>query len=137
MNNCVFTGRLTRAPELKQTSSGTDVVNFGIAVNRPYKKADGSRSQETAFLECEAWDTGAKAINQYFKKGDLISIVAEVKQDNWESNGEKRSRLKFRVSRFEFPPTNKREGCAVEDDDAPDDNVDDSGGDDSDDDIPF
>lgn len=105
INVVVLGGNLARDPELKDLpNSNTSVVNFTIAVNRQYKaKGDNQKKQETAFVNCEAWDTGAKTIAQYFKKGDPILVEGEVKQENWENTeGQKRSALKVRVGKFHF-----------------------------------
>ena len=40
LNNIAEMGRLVRDPELKQTPSGVDVVNFTIAVDRDYRQGD-------------------------------------------------------------------------------------------------
>ena len=106
MNECHFLGNLTRDPELKNLQSGTAVVNFCIATNgRKYKTKDGQNAKETAFLEMEAWDSGAETISKFFKKGDPIIVHCAAKTEQWESEGQKRSRIKFRVNKFEFVPT--------------------------------
>lgn len=105
LNHCTFSGNLTRDPELKQiASSGTSVCNFSLAVNRRHKaKGDSQAKQETAFINCELWDTGAEVFTKFFRKGDPVIIECEVKQDNWETEeGQKRQALKFRVSQFHF-----------------------------------
>ena len=53
MNHATLLGRLTKAPELKQTQSGISVCNFTVAVDRKYKNQDGTR--DTDFLPCVAW----------------------------------------------------------------------------------
>ena len=105
MNKCLFTGNLTRDPELKTLQDGTKVVNFGLAVNRPYKKGN-ERMNEVAFLDLEAWAQGAETIAKYFSKGEPITVEASVKMDSWDdaTTGQKRSKLKFRVTEFWFIP---------------------------------
>lgn len=106
MNECHFIGRLTRDPELRTTNNDKQVVNFGLAVNTRRGKG---QDDEVAFLEMEAWDTGAVCIAEHFKKGDGIVVTsASVKQDNWKDkdSGQNRSKLKFRVNKFEFPISN-------------------------------
>lgn len=102
MNKVFLKGNLTRDPELRSVSEKTDVVNFGIAVNRRFNKANGDKGEETNFFDCEAWDSGARTIYQYLAKGDPILIEGELKNDNWEKDGQKFSRTKVRVSSFEF-----------------------------------
>lgn len=111
MNKCIFMGRLTRDPELKVLSTGVKVVNFGLVTNRKHKnKSTGQEVDDKVFLEMEAWDTGASLISEYFKKGDPILVDCSAKLDQWEdSEGNKRSKLKFRVNSFEFLNKNRSE----------------------------
>lgn len=104
MNQCHFLGRLVAEPESRSVGD-KQVVNFRLAVDRRYKKG-GESAKETAFLDCEAWDTGAETISKYLHKGDPIIVHASVKQEEWEdkNTGQKRSKLKFRVNSFEFVP---------------------------------
>jgi single-strand DNA-binding protein len=97
-------GYLTGDPELRNLKNDKKVVSFTVAVNRRYKRGEET-VQETAFLPCEAWDSGATLIVNSFKKGDPIIVHGSIKQDNWETaDGEKRSRLKLRVVSFEYLP---------------------------------
>jgi single-strand DNA-binding protein len=111
MNECHFDGNLTRDPEIRYIGAGkTPVVNFCVASSRKYKKSNGEPAKEVTFLECEAWDTGATTINEYFKKGDPIIVHCSAKTESWEdkTTGAKRSRIKFRVNKFEFPLAGKQ-----------------------------
>lgn len=102
MNQCHFLGRLVRDPELRE-ANGKSVVNFGIAVNRSFKKGN-ERVDEVSFLDMEAWDTGAETIEKYFKKGDQIIVHCSVRTDSWvdKTTEQKRTKQKFRVNSFEF-----------------------------------
>jgi len=104
MNIVVLKGNLTRDPEVRQINAGgreTQVANFTIAVNRHFKRADGTRDKETTYVDCEAWDTGANTLGQYFHRGDPILVQGALKIDTWETDGQKRSKLKVRVNNFE------------------------------------
>jgi single-strand DNA-binding protein len=106
MNVCHFLGRLTKDTDLRNIN-GSSVVNFDIAISRKYKTRDNKKAEEVCFLPCEAWGSGADTIAQYFKKGDPIIVHGSMKQENWESDGQKRSRLVLRVTNFEFIPGTK------------------------------
>lgn len=102
MNVVVLKGNLTRDPEIREVGQkGSKVVNFSIAINRYFKKSNGDKGNETTYLDCEAWDSGAETIERLFSKGDPILINGSLKQDTWEQDGQKRSKLKVRVSGFE------------------------------------
>ena len=111
MNIVHISGALTKTPELKKIANGdktTTVVNFVIASSRRFRKKDGNSDEETTFVNCEAWDSGAETIAKWFDKGDNIIIHGSLKKESWEDKeGNKRSREKVRGSNFEFPPRAK------------------------------
>ena len=110
MNVCMFMGNLTRDPEIRTFGDNKSVTNFGLAINRSYKKGD-DWVNEPSFLDCELWDKGGEIFANKFKKGDMVIVQCSVKQDNWEdkTTGEKRSKLKFRVDKFEGLPGKKKD----------------------------
>lgn len=91
--------RLTRDPELRVTTSGKSICIFGIAVNTKF--AD---REKVCFIDVEAWEKRAEAINKFFKKGDPIYIEGRLEQDTWEdkTSGQKRSKHKIVLDGFEF-----------------------------------
>ena len=86
LNKAILNGRLTKAPELKQTNSGKSVCGFTIAVDR-------SRDREkTDFIPIVAWGKTAEFVNQWFGKGDLITIVGRIEVRTYDDkNGNKRT----------------------------------------------
>jgi single-strand DNA-binding protein len=101
MNDCKFMGNLTRDPKLIPTKNGNNVVSFGMATNRWYKRSNGENANEATFLEMEAWDTGAQRIYENFQKGDGILVEASAKNNSWiDKDGIERKQIVFRISRF-------------------------------------
>lgn len=102
MNLVVLKGNLARDPELRVVGGEkqTSVVNFTIAVNREFTRANGTQDKITSFISCEAWDSGAEAIANTLKKGDLILVEGSLRNDSWEKDGVKHSTLKVRVNTF-------------------------------------
>lgn len=85
MNNNVLMGRATSSIELKQTQAGKSVVNFSLAVKRPYTK------DTTDFFNVCAWDKTAELLAKYVKKGDQICIRGYLTNREWQDkNGNKR-----------------------------------------------
>ena len=86
LNKAILNGRLTKAPELKQTNNGKSVCSFTIAVDR-------SRDREkTDFIPIVAWGKTAEFVNQWFGKGDLITIVGRIEVRSYDDkNGNKRT----------------------------------------------
>ena len=103
MNLVILRGNLARDPEMRNITAGgrqTSVVNFTIAVSREFTKQSGETDKITTFVQCEAWDTGAEAIAESLKKGDLVMVEGSLRNDSWEKYGVKHSTMKIRVNNF-------------------------------------
>lgn len=88
-NKVILGGRITADPELKQTTSGTSVCSFSVAVNRRYQK--DAESQQTDFINVVAWRQQAEFVTRYFRKGSSICVVGSIQTRSWTDNqGQKR-----------------------------------------------
>lgn len=88
-----YVGNLTKDVESRQTQGGISVANFSIAIN---EKFENSEKEITTFLDFEAW--GYKALDvANLKKGQKIVVLATPRNDTWEKDGKKYSKVKFRV----------------------------------------
>ena len=67
-NKVIIMGNLTRDVELRYTGNGTAVADLGIAINTYSKKKDGSRAQDTVFLDCTVWARQAENCAEYLLK---------------------------------------------------------------------
>lgn len=85
MNKVILLGRLTKEPELSQTTSGIEYISFNIAVNRRIT----AKEQKTDFISCTAWRKTAEFISRYFRKGSMIAVVGSIQTDSYEKNGAK------------------------------------------------
>jgi len=89
-NRAILIGRLVADPELKQTTSGTYVVNTRIAVDRRFKGADGERKAD--FLDVVFWRQQAEFVSKYFHKGDPVGVEGSIQTRSYEDrNGNKRT----------------------------------------------
>ena len=74
VNRVVLIGRLTRDPELRNTTSGKQVVNFSIAVDDRFNK------DHTNFFNVSAWGSTADFVAKYLTKGRLIAVDGRLQQ---------------------------------------------------------
>ena len=95
-------GRLTRDPELRVTPNGNSVCAFSVATSRKFKGNDGAMKEETTFIDIDSFGKQAEVVSKYFNKGKPIFVEGRLKLDQWESNGEKRSKLKVVLEGFQF-----------------------------------
>jgi single-strand DNA-binding protein len=108
VNRVILLGNLTRDPELSYLPSQTAVCNFGLAMNRKFKKQDGSQGEEVCFVDVAAFAKAAETLTKYLKKGQLVYIEGRLKFDSWQAeDGSKRNKLKVIVEQFQFIPTGK------------------------------
>lgn len=90
MNNTILIGRLTKDPELKYLpGSGIAVTTFTIAIDRDYKKKDGTK--ETDFIPIEVMGKTAEYCANYIAKGDLVALQGSIRVNNYQTQeGEKK-----------------------------------------------
>ncbi|MDM0756148.1 single-stranded DNA-binding protein [Clostridium perfringens] len=102
MNKVVLVGRLTKDPELRFTANkGTAVTRFTLAVNRDYKKEDGT--QEVDFINCIAYSKRAEIIAQYLTKGKRFSIAGSIRTGSYDAqDGTRRYTTYVVVDGFDF-----------------------------------
>lgn len=82
INTVALTGRLTRDPELRYTSSNKPVASFKLAVNRQYTNSNGER--EADFIDCVIW-RGAEALANNTSKGSLIGVEGRLQTRSYEN----------------------------------------------------
>lgn len=99
-NSFHFIGRLTRPAELKYIGQNqTACASFSLAVNR-WNRA---KNQEDVFyFDFAYYGSPAANVIKYLEKGKQISVKGFCKQDRWEKDGEKHSRVSFVVTELQF-----------------------------------
>ena len=101
-NKVILMGNLTRDPELRVTANGNSICKLGLATSRVYSTKDGERREETTFVDIDAFGKQAEVINKYMRKGRPIMVEGRLKLDQWESDGQKRSKLSVVLENFQF-----------------------------------
>ena len=91
LNNYSVIGRMTRDLDERAfayTPNGKARLNISIAVNDGY-----GDNQYTSYFDVVIWGKTAENIKPYLGKGKQICINGRLRQDRWESNGQKNSRV--------------------------------------------
>ena len=99
-NRVTLVGNVTRDSELKHLQSGTAVCNNSLAINDRRKGKDGEWAEETTFVELTLWNKTAEVAANYVKKGDPILVEGRLRQESWEKDGQKRSKITVTVDRL-------------------------------------
>lgn len=96
-NHVVLIGRLTRdlgADErsFAYTANGTARANISIAVNRSVKRND-EWADEVSYFDITIWGKTAENLKPYLLKGKQVAVDGWLKQDRWEKDGQKFSKV--------------------------------------------
>lgn len=100
MNLFVISGNLTREPEVKAFPSGKTVINFSIANNDDHrKKDDGTWETIPSFFDVVFWTNRTQHWIQESRlaKGNHVVCHGTIRQQRWDTDGQKRSRVVFKI----------------------------------------
>lgn len=101
MNDCKFSGRPTRDPEIRYTEGAQPmaVARYTLAVDRKYKKEGG---QQADFLSIVAFGKTAEFVEKYIKKGMKIIVECHAQSGSYEKDGKKVYYTEFVADAHEF-----------------------------------
>ena len=101
-NRIILVGNLTRSPELRYTSTGTPILNFGLACNRKFKQGDELKD-EVLFVDCVEFGQTAESHAQAIDKGYQVLVEGRLQQRRWESeDGQKHSKHEVVVEKLVY-----------------------------------
>jgi len=95
INKVLITGRLTRDPETKYLPSGQALTNLAMAVNRRFQDKSGEWRDDTMFIDVETWGKTAERCAETLKKGQPVFVEGRLKQDSWERDGQKQTKIRI------------------------------------------
>ena len=107
-NKVTLIGRLTRDIDLKYTTTGTAIAAVSLASNRSVKKQDNWET-EVSYFDANIYGRMAENLKPYLIKGKMILIAGRLKQDRWEKDGQKFSRIKIEVEEVQLLGGNSSE----------------------------
>jgi single-strand DNA-binding protein len=97
LNHVVLIGRLTKDLGTDERSfgyvaNGQARANVSIAVNRSKKTGD-QWTDEVNYFDITIWGKTAENLKPYLTKGKMIAVDGYLRQDRWEKDGQKMSRV--------------------------------------------
>lgn len=101
-NRVILLGNITRDIEIKYLQSGMAVTELGLAVNDRRKNQQGEWVEETTFVDVTMWGRTAEVAGEYLGKGSPVLIEGRLKLDQWETDGQKRSKLRVVCERMQM-----------------------------------
>jgi single-strand DNA-binding protein len=117
INSVVLVGRITKDVGSDERSfsyvgNGTAKAVVNIAVNRGVKKGD-KWEDEVSFFDVVIWGKTAENLKPRLTKGTQITVSGYLKQDRWEKDGQKQSRVQVVADMVEIPNVSKKEADKV------------------------
>lgn len=92
------------------TSSGMARANVSIAVNHSRKTNEGW-SEEVDYFNITIWGKTAENLKPYLVKGKQICVTAHLKQERWEKDGQKQSRIVIIADEVQLIGSNNQQGA--------------------------
>jgi single-strand DNA-binding protein len=102
LNVVALVGRLTKDAELRYTQGGMGILRFSIAVNRRKRSGDNNWEDEANFFDCSMFGKSAENMSQYLTKGKQVSVLGELRQSRWETDGQNRSKVEIAVNSLQL-----------------------------------
>jgi|SRR5581483_5495358 len=118
LNKVILVGRLTRDVETRSFPSGGMVAKFGFAVTNRRKNAQtGQWEDEPMFIDVEVYNRGengklADLVRDRCRKGSQILIEGKLHLDQWEKDGQKRSKHKLVADSIQLLDPRPQDGTA-------------------------
>lgn len=117
INNVFLIGRITKDVGSDERSfsyigNGTAKATVNIAVNRSVKKGE-KWEDETSFFDVVIWGKMAENLKPRLTKGTQIAVSGYLKQDRWEKEGQKQSRVQIIADMVEIPNVSKKDADKV------------------------
>jgi single-strand DNA-binding protein len=88
-------GNLTRDPNIRQTPTGTNILDFGIAVNDRVKDSSGNWTDYANFFDIVVFGNRAESLSKILTKGMRVAVNGKLRYSSWEKDGQKRSKIEI------------------------------------------
>jgi single-strand DNA-binding protein len=100
-NHVILLGNVTRDIEVKYLQSGTAVCDMGMAINERVKRGD-DYVDEPVFVDVTLFGRTAEVAGEFLAKGAPVLIAGRLKYEQWEKDGQKRSKLKVVADKLQM-----------------------------------
>ena len=105
INHVTISGNLTRDAEIKRTASGMAIVSFTVAVNERRKNNQtGEWDNYANFVDVTWFGTRAEKCAGVLVKGAKVTVEGHLRQERWEREGQKHSKICVILDEIELPP---------------------------------
>ncbi len=100
MNSINLVGRLTRAPELRETKGDTKIAGMRLAIPRRPKNGE---QQAPVYVDVTVFGKLAENCHEYLAKGRRIAVSGRLEYSEWtDSDGGNHSKHEVIADEIEF-----------------------------------
>lgn len=96
MNSVNLIGNIGTDIELKYSGNGKAISKFNLAVQDDYNR------EKTHWVSVTCFGKTAEITSEYLRKGSKCGIIGKLNFEQWEQEGQKRSKLTVIADRIEF-----------------------------------
>lgn len=89
--------RLAQDPQLRFSASGMAICNVRLVASSRKKEGDEWVDDKTLWIDGTAFRKTAENMAESLAKGDLVVIVGKAQTEEWEKEGEKRSKIALTI----------------------------------------
>jgi len=92
INQVVLSGNVIRDAEVKYTKEGKPVTTISFAVNNDYKSKNTNEwVKQPCYIDVVVWK------EMHYAKGTPLIVVGKLTMRQWETDGQKRSKLEIQA----------------------------------------
>lgn len=100
LNKVILIGRVGKEPEIRQFESGS-MATFSLATSKKYTK-DGEKKEQTEWHNVVVNGKLSEVVEKWVHKGDLLYIEGEIKYQDFEKDGVKKTFTKIFCSAMQM-----------------------------------
>ncbi len=94
LNQIIIGGKVVSDIELRKSNKlNIPVCDFRLMYRSP-------RAKDALFIDVEIWGEEAEKFASIAQRKDRVNINGELRQDNWEKDGVKRSKIKITAQKI-------------------------------------
>ena len=100
-NSVTAAAYLVKDPEVRNTKSGSKVVNLRAGIST-------ANAKTKCFVDIEFWDKTAEIAEKYLSKGREFMVQGELCMSSWEKDGKNFSKYFIRGKDLQFLSSSKK-----------------------------
>ena len=90
LNKVMLIGNVGNDPDVRATSSGTQVAKVSLATNRQWKDGSGQQKEKTEWHRLTFFGRLVDIVDQWVKKGDRLYVEGRIEYSESETDGQKK-----------------------------------------------